>query len=190
MIISLLSCKAQSIIVPIGSGENIEHNQNYYEKDINNEYAKFDGEWVYQNGTTEITLKLKKEEHYLSPSNYFTDMLVGEYQFIENGIEKVNTLADFDNPSLSGYDHTISGGVFVHQLPQYCVDNSALSELKIELMIENPNDDDIEGRLILRYVNDNGIEKLEVCLYDYTTLAENANAKFDIPDCYYVFIKP
>jgi hypothetical protein len=187
--ISILSCKAQTIIVPLGSGQNIEHNQNYYEKDINNVFGKFEGEWVYQNGTTEITLKLKKEEHYLSPSNFFTDMLVGEYQYIDNGIEKVNTLADFDNPSLSGYDHRISGGVFVHQLSSYCIDNSALPEIKIELMIANPNDDKIEGRLILRYVNDNGTEKLEICIFDYTTLADDINAKFDIPDGFYVFVK-
>jgi len=190
-IITVFSCKAQTIIKSLnGDGSCPPYNSNCYEKDVNNEFGKFEGNWVYQNNNTEITLKLKKEEHYQISSNAnYEDLLVGEYQFIESGIEKVNTLADFDNPFLSGYDHRISGGVFVHQLPQYCVDNSALSEIKIELMIENPNDDDIEGRLILRYVNDNGIEKLEVCLYDYTTLAENTNAKFDIPDGYYVFIK-
>lgn len=190
LIITVLSCKAQSIIVPIGSGQHFEKTSNYYKKDVNNEFEKFTGEWTYQNSTTEITFKLKKEEHYQtsSDSNYM-DLLVGEYQYIESGIEKINTLSEFNNSSISGYQHKISGRVFVHQLPQNCIDNSNIQEIKIELSIRNPTNRFIEGRIILRYINDNGIEKLEACIYDYTTLSDNADDKFDIPDGYYVFTK-
>ncbi len=170
-LISLFSCKAQSVIVPIGSGEDFQKNPNYYVKDVNNEFGKFEGIWKYQNGNTSIIFKLKKEEHYqVSETSNYLDLLVGEYQYIENGVEKVNTLADFDNPSISGYDHRISGGVFVHFLPKSCIDNSHSSEIKIELTIESPGNHQIEGRVILRYVNENGTEKLEVCIYDYSIL--------------------
>jgi hypothetical protein len=117
------------------------------------------------------------------------DLLVGEYQYIESGIEKINTLSEFNNSSISGYQHKISGRVFVHQLPQNCIDNSNIQEIKIELSIRNPTNRFIEGRIILRYINDNGIEKLEACIYDYTTLSDNADDKFDIPDGYYMFVK-
>ena len=102
LLITLFSCKAQTIIVPLGSTENLEHSINYYEKDVNNEFGKFEGTWKYQSGSTQITLKLKKEVHYLSPSNYYTDMLVGEYQYIENGTEIANTLSDFNNLAFWG----------------------------------------------------------------------------------------
>jgi len=186
-IITVFSCKAQSIIVPIGSGGSIEHNPNYYKKDVNNEFNKFEGTWKYQNATTEITIILKKEEHYLSPSNYYKDLLVGEYQYIENGIEKVNTLSDINNPAISGYQHKISGGVFKHQLPSFCIDNSNIAEIKIWLHIDHPTDEFAEGRIILRYVNDNGIEKIESCIYDKSTLSDNN--KLDIPDGSYTFVK-
>ncbi|QMU64643.1 MAG: hypothetical protein GKR88_10310 [Flavobacteriaceae bacterium] len=170
-LISLFSCKAQSVIVPIGSGEDFQKNPNYYVKDVNNEFGKFEGIWKYQNGNTSIIFKLKKEEHYqVSETSNYLDLLVGEYQYIENGVEKVNTLADFDNPSISGYNHKISGRVFTHNIPNICIDNSHSSEIKIELMIESPGDHLIEGRVILRYVNENGTEKLEVCIYDYSIL--------------------
>lgn len=184
-----VACKAQSVIIPLGGSQDIVHSPDYYEKDVNNEFGKFTGTWTYANGDTELTFKLKKEEHYLSPSNYYTDMLVGEYKYVENGLQKVNTLSDFDSTTLSGYDHRISGGIFVHRLPDSCIDNSDPTEIKIELFIVSPDDDDIEGRLILRYVNDNGIEKIQVCVYDYTTLADDVNARIEVPDGYYEMVK-
>lgn len=189
-VITVISCKAQSIIVPIGSGDSFEKDPNYYLKDVNNEFGKFEGTWKYQNGNNSITFKLKKEEHYQASDDYnYIDLLVGEYQFIENGIEKANTLSDIDNTEISGYDHKISGRVFTHQLQSNCVDNSDINEIKIELLIENPNDDLVVGTVVLRYVNDNGVEKLEVCIYDNTTLADDENARIVIPDGYYEFDK-
>jgi hypothetical protein len=190
LIITVFSCKAQSIIVPIGSGEEFQKNPTYYKKDVNNEFGKFEGNWKYQNGNTEINFKLKKEEHYQASEGYnYRDLLVGEYQYIEDGVEKVNTLSKFNSISVSGYDHSISGGVFIHQSPNYCIDNSDIQEIKIELFIEDPNNHLIEGRIILRYVIEDDIEKLQVCIYDRTTLADDVTARIDIPDGYYEFVK-
>ena len=190
LILTTLSCKAQTIIKPMGTNDFCRNDPNCYEKDVNNEFDKFVGEWKYQNSNTSLTLKLKKELHYqTSTASNYEDLLVGEYQYIENGVEKANTLADFDSPNISGYEHKISGGIFVRHLPSYCTDNSTPQEIKIELFIEDPNDRFIQGRIILRYVHDNGTEKLEVCIYDYTTMAEDVNAKLPIPDGFYVFIK-
>ncbi|BAO75848.1 hypothetical protein WPG_1618 [Winogradskyella sp. PG-2] len=174
----------------MGSDEFCRRNPDCYEKDVNNEFDKFVGEWKYLSGNTEINFKLKKEEHYrISNETNYEDLLVGEYQYIKNGIEKINTLSDFDNSAISGYEHNISGGVFVYRTITECIDNSSSQEIKIELMISNPIDNLIEGRIILRYVNEDNIEKLQVCIYDYTTLADDANARIDIPDGYYEFLK-
>ncbi|MEZ4837918.1 DUF6705 family protein [Flavobacterium sp.] len=190
LILSIFSCKAQSIIVPIGSGQDFEKNPTYYIKDVNNEFDKFEGTWKYQNGTTEITFKLKKEEHYQAAENYnYIDLLVGEYLYIANGFEVANTLPRFDNPNISGYSHKISGRIFKHRLPSHCIDNSAVSEIKIEVSISHQTEEYTEGIVILRYVNDNGIEKLEACIYDDTTMGNIPNARIDIPDGYYEFIK-
>ena len=190
LLFTILSCKAQSIIVPLNSGQDYEFTSDYYLKDVDNEFDKFEGTWIYQNGTDEITFKLKKEEHYQTSSNSeYEDLLVGEYRYIENGIEKVNTLLDIDNPLVLGYVHKINGGVFLHRLPANCIDNSFQSEVKVSLFINHPTEEHVEGRLILRYVNENGVEKLQVCIYDSTTIGEDLNTRIDIPDGYYEFLK-
>ena len=190
LLITLFSCKAQTIIVPLGSGEYFEKNPDYYKKDVNNEFGKFEGTWKYQNGNTQIIFKLKKETHYqISSDRDYQDLLVGEYQYIENGTEIANTLSDFNNPSVLGYSHNISGGVFTHRLPGNCTDNSAVAEIKIELFLNHPTEEYTEGRMILRYVDDNGTEKLQACIYDYTTMGNIQDARIDIPDGYYIFVK-
>lgn len=191
LMITALSCKAQSVIKSLdGDGSCPSNDSNCYEKDVNNEFDKFVGAWKYQNGNTSLTFKLKKELHYQTSNNAnYEDLLVGEYQYIENGIEKANTLSDFNNIAVSGYQHKIAGGIFLHRLPYYCADNSLPQEIKIELFIEDPNDSFIEGIVILRYVIDNGTEKLEVCIHDTSTLAEDPNAHLLIPNGYYEMIK-
>ncbi len=184
-----LSCNAQLNIVPLGSGNPIENNSTYYIKDVSNEFIKFTGTWRYQNGTTEIVFKLKKEELYrTSVDTYYQDLLVGEYQYIENGTEKVNTLSDFDDPNISGYIHKIKGSVYTHNLPSYCIDNSNAAEIKVEVQIGHPTDEYAEGRVILRHIIEDGIEKLQACIYDYTYLGDN-DVRLDIPDGYYEFVK-
>ena len=81
--LGFISCKAQNIIVPIGSGDDYELNSNYYLKDVNNEFDKFVGEWKYENGLNTFVIKLKKEEHYqISDNSDYEDLLVGEYKYI------------------------------------------------------------------------------------------------------------
>ncbi len=188
-LIFTLSCKAQTIIVPLGSGDPFEHNPNYYVKDVSNEFNRFAGIWKYQNGNTQIIFKLKKEALYqISATSNYEDLLVGEYQYIENGIEKVNTLSGLDNPSITGYTHKISGGTYIHNLPSYCIDNSNAAEIKVEVQIDHPTDEYAEGRVILRHIIEDGIEKLQACIYDYTYLGDN-DVRLDIPDGYYEFVK-
>ncbi len=190
LILTALSCKAQSLIKPLdGGGSCPPYDSNCYEKDTTDEMTKFVGTWKYTSGNTEITFKLKKEEEYqISPDRNYQDLLVGEYKYIENGVEIVNTLADFINNTVSGYRHKIAGGIFMHRLPPYyCEDNSNPAEIKINANLNHPIDSNVDGQLILRYVNDGGTEKIEVCLYDQTTL-DTPNHTL-IPNGQYVLIK-
>ncbi len=103
--------------------------------------------------------------------------MVGEYQYITNGLELVNTLANFDNPSFSSYDHNISGRNFKHRLPSHCIDNSDVTEIKISMFINHPTEELTEGIFILRYVKNNGIKKLQACIYDNTIMGQHYQCK-------------
>ncbi len=191
LIFTIFSCKAQSIIKSLdGDGSCPPYDIDCYEKDVNNEFEKFEGTWLYLNGATQITFQLKKEIRYQAfPNSNYEDLLVGEYKYIENGVEIANTLSDFDNSLISGYGHKISGGVFMHRLPSHCIDNSDVAEIKVMLFIKHPTQEYTEGRVILRYLNDNGIEKLQACIYDNTTLGNIPNARIPIPNGYSEFVK-
>ena len=77
----------------------------------------------------------------------------------------------------------------MHNLPTYyCEDNSEPAEIKINVSIDHPTDNDVNGQLILRYINDNGVEKLEVCIYDQTTLGDG-NERTLIPNGQYTLVK-
>ena len=111
--LTVLSCKAQTII-PIYSNQERVRDANHYLKDVDNDFNKFIGVWKYTNGNTSFTLVLDKEIKYqLRPNSMYKDMLVGEYQYIENGVEKANTLLDMTNPNIKGYLHKIAGYLIV-----------------------------------------------------------------------------
>ena len=191
-IVSVFSCKAQSIIKNLDGSDGTCHafDSNCYEKDIDNRFGKFVGQWKYQNGTTQIVIKLEKEIKYRVANNAnYEDLLVGEYQYIENGVEKVNTLSSLTNPSISGYNHNVTSVIIHYNVPFYCAMSSPKSEIKLELNLTSPINNFIEGTLIVRYFQDNGLEKLEVCINDSTTLSGNVNDRIEIPDGLYVFIK-
>lgn len=74
--------------------------EGFYFKDINNDFNSFEGTWEYTSGNTSLTISFRKRinVHQQSEiSNYHLDALVGEYKYIENGIEKVNTLSNLIN---------------------------------------------------------------------------------------------
>ncbi|WP_291082822.1 DUF6705 family protein [Flavobacterium sp. BFFFF1] len=80
-----------------------------YIKDINNEFDKFQGKWVWTNGNETVTFKLQKVIHHLNPCGSYEDFMIGNYSYTkDNGLNVVvNTinqslsLAADDNPMFS-----------------------------------------------------------------------------------------
>jgi hypothetical protein len=113
-----ISCKAQSPIIDISESE-LGQPDGYYVKDINNLLNPFEGTYLYTNGTTSFKIILvKKVQQY--NSRYYEDLIIGEYQYIENGVEKANTLSNinvvYNNQSIK---HAISGNLIVNNNFRY-----------------------------------------------------------------------
>ena len=99
---TILSCKAQSPIlgyrtfkasVPDGA----------YLKDLNNDLDKFTGTWKYTNGTTELSVIIIKVEQVFN-GRYYIDRLKGNYIYMENGVEIINTLSNdlYNDATITG----------------------------------------------------------------------------------------
>src|SRR5690606_854834 len=95
---SLYMYSQSSPIVPLEEWNGIEVQGTYY-KDTNNVYNQFEGEWLWQSGNNSLRIILQKKEqvYHQVKEWYYEDMLVGEYQYIENGVEKINTLANINS---------------------------------------------------------------------------------------------
>lgn len=96
---SLYMYSQSSPIVPLEEWNGIEVQGTYY-KDTNNVYNQFEGEWLWQSGNNSLRIILQKKEQVsqqIFGVSYYEDMLVGEYQYIKNGIEKINTLANINS---------------------------------------------------------------------------------------------
>lgn len=132
IIVTILSinCKAQSPILPLNDwGE--KQNGAYY-KDLNNEMDDFVGTWIYTEGNTTLKIKLKKElMHY--NGRFYVDMIVGEYQYIKNGVELINTLDNFD--LVNGYQHRVYGKNLYDSCIPFPASDCEDGEIRLDLSV-------------------------------------------------------
>lgn len=109
------SCKAQNLpVLDISERDGWNDNSRVYYKDTHNLLDPFVGTYVYTNGTTSLKIVLQKKTMSYN-SVYYEDMLIGEYQYIENGIEKINTLNKLDIDYINKSNHSIDGGIIMTQ---------------------------------------------------------------------------
>lgn len=155
--LSVLSCKAQSPIIDIADKQT-ELVDGAYLKDVYNELDKFVGTWVYTNGNTSLTITFEKKNQV--QSRYFRDLLIGEYQYIENGVEKINTLSILDNQANleSPYEHNLVGGstLLKYQFPGCPECDPSEKRIKVRFNDPSPNMAHLNGIMYmgLRYIND------------------------------------
>lgn len=150
-----IQCKSQTPIISInGSGEIIP---NSYYKDIDNQLNPFIGTWVWNDGTNYLKIVFQKKVMALT-GNYYQDLLIGEFQYKENGIELVNTLQKLIEPLPNVYHHSIDGNlIMTNQTPfdDYTTDN-----FRVSLVFGEPNG--IGGELDVRITTVNGQEAIQI----------------------------
>jgi len=137
-----------------------------YYKDTYNDFNNYTGTWKYTNGTTSLTITLQKKA--MKVRNYgqntiYEDVLVGGYKYIENGVEKINTLAQLSTDLPNVYSYNIVGKVIIGPNSQYCL-NCGPNDRKILLTFNDPNRY-IEGydpEMIFQRADSRGVQKLKL----------------------------
>lgn len=166
-IISTVSCKAQTPVLDLYT-DRAEKVEGGYYKDTQNFQNQYIGTWLYTNGNTSLKIIFVKKVMFPilgSPKNYFEDILVGEYQYIENGVEKVNTLANLNVNHTNEFDYNL---LSISQLNKNkypkcneCADNE--KRLNMELMEPSRrNFVGFDNGFLLRRVTENGVVMLKV----------------------------
>ncbi|WP_299116173.1 DUF6705 family protein [uncultured Winogradskyella sp.] len=128
------NCKAQSPIKSIDSLD-WEYQNNAYYKDLNNDLDAFEGTWLYTNGNTSLKMVLEKRTMQFN-GDYYTDLIVGEYQYIKNGVEKINTLNQLSQDL--GENHSIEGNFTRKTCEVSPVDDCVDGEIRLQLYMDDP----------------------------------------------------
>ncbi|PNQ74009.1 hypothetical protein C1T31_06715 [Hanstruepera neustonica] len=191
--LSVLFCKAQSPIIDIADKET-ELVDGAYIKDVHNELDKFVGTWVYRHGNTSLTITFQKKVQV--QSRYFRDLLIGEYQYIEDGVEKINTLSILQNQANleSPYEHNLVGSSILlkYEFPGCPECDPSEKRVKIEFTDPSPNMKHLNGIMFmgLRYINDNP-EKLQISFGKIGTIIieDGAPLEPNVPFGNYLLVK-
>ena len=159
-----LSCKAQ---IPIYGLETSAFDvpNNSYIKDINNDFNKYTGTWKFENTTQEFTLNIgKKTMYYDGHLNVYKDLLYGEYQYKENGVTFINTLPNF-TVATDPYDNAIQGRNLTSAKNFPICHSCPANELRVKLSISDPDRPWVNAYIVLRYVNNQGVESLVASIF-------------------------
>jgi hypothetical protein len=153
-----INCKAQVTIMPIEDFDDFEVQSNTYVMDVDGLLNLYVGTWLYTDGTTSLKFVLRKE---VNDDNgyYHEDVIYGEYQYIEEGIEKVNTLSLIDNVYTAQSNHTIVGNYLLtkNDVINYgkC-DDCGENEKRLLLFMSDPITQGDAANLVLRRITVDG----------------------------------
>ena len=156
-----LNCKAQSPVFDLLDMQNrIKDIYGAYHKDMNNLLNPFEGTYVYSNGNILLKIILKKKVMSSMNGYLYEDLIVGEYQYIENGIEKINTLNELSVNHPNAWNYSIGANRIItsgNTGCEECLPNEkALSGGLAESSTHNTAD------LIIRRINVNGIQAIKI----------------------------
>ena len=193
LVVLLLSinCKAQSPIIDIIDDDGSDINGAYF-KDINNLLNPFEGTYVYTNGNTSFKMVLVKKE-LQAYNGYYEDLIIGEYLYINEGIEIANTLSEINTTYLNQRTHKIDGNFLVGKIHRaWKCPECSITELRLKTTIQ----DVISGRfadLIIRRTTEGGQEVMKINITNISggvyTIVEGPPPAFALPIGEFTLIK-
>lgn len=200
-----INCKAQTSVVPLyDRPANYGDIADAYYKDFGDLHGQFVGTWIYTNGTTSIKVVFEKRNKVFqnsSPIAFYVDRLVGEIQYFDTGVEKLNTLnnltIDHAN-NVWNYD-LVSMGRTYNNLSPIC-SSCPIGVTELNMYYSEPDNDDLclEAYFKMYPVIESGVQKLKVNYYLESVACgankdnmDNQSTKIDfiVPHGEYTFIK-
>ncbi|WP_310557255.1 DUF6705 family protein [Flavobacterium sp.] len=192
------SCVAQTPIVNIKDKNGTRVDGAYY-KDVDNLLNPFEGEYIYSEGGKYLKIVLQKKI-LTNHGNYYEDLMIGEYEYKENNITKVNTLNKLTENFLYKRMHSINGnsilkssnkppcpdcGVDEKRLRLGILEGAAYGDIVIRKIVHNGQD---AIKLFIRQTSNNVMSSRNsgLVLINGTVLTPSY---LSIPAGYYILIK-
>lgn len=162
---------------------------NYYVQDTNGLLDQYVGTWAYTSGNTSFTITLKKKIHFNTTNeNEYEDIIYGAYRYVENGVEKFNSLPQLDDPTITNYYvYRIHGNYFPS--PTILDDEPGNPGLVLSLIM---GEVEVASGLYMFKTTVGGVEALriykgiEACRI---TIKGNPEPQETVPSGYYTLLK-
>lgn len=158
---TMVFCMAQNPILTLND-QGWNNIDNAYYQDNNNVLDDFEGIWLYENDNTSLKIELVKSVQYYN-GKFYEDILIGGYQYIENGEEVINTLSDASDPAI-GRAASIRGNNIYNNCVYLPVNDCVEGELNLDLSISDVPANGHIGSLRLFKRNINGQEALKAII--------------------------
>lgn len=188
-----LACKAQEL--NIYETLPSETPPNAYRKDIDNFQNQFVGTWIFQNGQEYLEVRFIKKEMMWrpEPTQFYEDVLVGEYKYIDsNGIIKVNSLSNLNINHTNVFNYNLrSGAKLVLDSYPFCPSCPNGTE-RLYMHFDEPANDDmmLSAGFVIRRVIENNVVKLKVQFYNVSAKSGRSKADFNQPSTFTNFSLP
>lgn len=156
-----VNCKAQTPILDISQDRGTANITGAYYKDIHNLLNPFEGTYVYTNGNVTLKIVLQKKIMGTVHNNrYYYDCLIGEYQYIENGVEKVNTLNKLNINYSDKRNHSIDGNLIITAGNVGCDECLPNEKAWRGGLVDGSTDNTAD--IIIRKVTQNGVPAIKI----------------------------
>lgn len=151
IIIALISinCYCQNPVIDILSDDGSALTGAYY-KDVNNLLNTYEGTWLYTNGNTSLKIVMvKKVQQY--NGRYYEDLIIGEYEYIVNGVVVISTLNELNNTYSNQCSHSIDGNTLIKKTTKPVCNDCLPNEKRLRLGFEDPVQDSY-GTMIVKKI--------------------------------------
>ncbi|WP_310556604.1 DUF6705 family protein, partial [Flavobacterium sp.] len=170
-----------------------------YYKDIDNLLNPFEGEYIYSNGGTYLKIVLQKKI-LTNHGNYYEDLMIGEYEYKENNITKVNTLNKLTENLLYKQMHSIKGNSILKKSNKPPCPDCGVDEKRLSLgILESP----AYGTIAIRKIIHNGQDAIKIYIRQTSNNVMSSSntgvvqingtvstpSYLSIPNGYYILIK-
>ncbi|TPD67179.1 DUF6705 family protein [Flavobacterium microcysteis] len=165
-------CKAQTPVIPLNGGSSYGAISGAYYKDTEDFFWQFEGTWVYSNNGTILKIVLKNKDMFYEDGigiNFYTDYIIGEYQYIKDGIEILNTLhnLNINHEEISQYNITGNTQIRGTLVPAACPECQH-GEKRLLTYYTEPGARNVVGldtEMVFRRFTENGVTKLKIWFY-------------------------
>lgn len=190
------SCASKAQILDTYTTLSFETPPNAYLKDIANFQNQFVGTWKYQNGLEYLEVQFLKKVMMLQepgPNQYYEDLLIGEYKYIDsNGVVRVNSLANLNVNHSSIFNYNMHSGAKLKLSNAPICTTCPVGTERLSFHFDEPANDDqlLNAKFVIRRVTENGIEKIIVQFENVSGPGGRSKADFNIPSTFTGFSLP